>query len=143
MSVKTADAAWNGTLIEGKGHLKTQSGKLDTDYGWKSRSEDGQPGTNPEELIAAAHAGCFSMALSHILASAGHTARQINTRAEVKFEKVGEGFGITGIKLVTVAEIPGISEADFKTNAEKAKTGCPVSKALASVPITLDASLKK
>lgn len=143
MPVKTAEAVWNGNLVEGKGHLKTQSGKLDTDYGWKRRSEDGQPGTNPEELIAAAHAGCFSMAFSHILAGAGFTAKQINTKAEVKFEKVGDGFSITGIKLIAVAEIPGISEADFKANAEKAKGGCPVSKALASVPITLDATLKK
>src|SRR5688572_15020283 len=78
MPTKTAEAVWNGTLTEGKGHLKTQSGKLDTDYGWKSRSEDGQPGTNPEELIAAAHAGCFSMAFSHILAGAGFTAKTIN-----------------------------------------------------------------
>jgi osmotically inducible protein OsmC len=143
MPTKTAEAVWNGTLIEGKGHLKTQSGKLDTDYGWKSRSEDGQPGTNPEELIAAAHAGCFSMAFSHILAGAGFTAKTINTRAEVKFDKVGDGFAITGIKLITNAEIPGINDADFKANAEKAKAGCPVSKALASVPISLEATLKK
>lgn len=143
MPVKSADAVWNGNLVEGKGRLKTPSGKLDTEYGWKTRSEDGTPGTSPEELIAAAHAGCYSMAFSHILAGAGFTAKQINTKAEVKFEKGDGGFSITGITLIMSAEVPGISEADFKANAEKAKVGCPVSKALASVPITLEASLKK
>jgi osmotically inducible protein OsmC len=138
MSVKTADAVWNGSLVEGKGHLKTQSGKLDTDYEWKARSGDA-PGTNPEELIAAAHAGCFSMALSHMLAQAGHAPKRIHTIANVSFEKTGEGFGITGIKLVTEGQVPGIDEAAFKQHAEKAKSGCPVSKALASVPITLEA----
>ena len=138
MSVKTADAVWNGSLIEGKGHLKTQSGKLDVDYEWKARGGDA-PGTNPEELIAAAHAGCFSMALSHMLSQAGHPPRQIKTRAEVSFEKVGEGFGITQIALKTEGQVPGIDEATFKKHAENAKANCPVSKALASVKITLDA----
>ncbi|MGC4032536.1 MAG: OsmC family protein [Tepidisphaeraceae bacterium] len=138
MPVKTADAVWNGSLIEGKGTLKSQSGVLNAGYGWKARSEDG-PGTNPEELIAAAHAGCFSMALSHILASGGHPATEIKTHAEVKFEKVGDGFAITGIALSTVGTVPGLDEKGFLEAAEKAKAGCPVSKALASVPITLDA----
>jgi lipoyl-dependent peroxiredoxin len=129
MSLKTAEAVWNGSLTEGKGHLKTQSGKVDVDYEWKSRGGDA-PGTNPEELIAAAHAGCFSMALSHMLAQAGHPPR---------FEKVGDGFGITQIALKTEGQVPGMDEPTFKQHAEKAKTGCPVSKALASVKITLDA----
>jgi osmotically inducible protein OsmC len=140
MSVKTADAVWNGTLTEGKGHLKTQSGKVDLDYEWKSRAADG-PGTNPEELIAAAHAGCFSMALSHILTGAGFPPERINTSAHVTFEKVGDGFGITKILLKTEARIPKIDAATFQKHAEAAKSGCPVSKALASVPISLEAKL--
>ena len=142
MSVKTADAVWNGSLIEGKGHLKSQSGKLDTDYTWKARAEEG-PGTNPEELIAAAHAGCFSMALSHMLAKAGNPPTRIHTVANVHFEKVGEGFGITKIHLKTEGQVPGIDEATFKKHAENAKAGCPVSKALASVPISLEAKFVK
>lgn len=141
MPTKTADAVWNGSLMDGSGRLKTASGALDADYNWKSRAENG-PATNPEELIAAAHAGCFSMAFAHALATAGHTAKQIRTRADVTFDKAGDGFGITGIKLVCEAEVPGVDEATFKKTAEGAKTGCPVSKALASVPITLEAKLK-
>ncbi len=140
MPVKTAEAEWHGSLPEGSGHLKSQSGKLDTDYGWKSRSEDGQPGTNPEELIAAAHAGCFSMALSHILGADGKTPTTIKTKAEVTFAKQGDGFGITAIKLITHGEVPGLDAAGFKEAAEKAKAGCPVSKALAAVPISLEAT---
>jgi len=140
MPTKTADAIWKGSLPEGTGHLKTQSGALNVDYGWKARSSDA-PGTNPEELIAAAHAGCFSMALSHILGGAGHTPTEIKTHAAVLFDKEGDGFAIKSIKLTTEAKIPGISEADFKKFADMAKGGCPVSKALASVPITLDAKL--
>jgi len=140
MPTKTADAVWKGSLPEGTGHLKTPSGALDVDYGWKARSSDA-PGTSPEELIAAAHAGCFSMALSHILGGAGHTPTEIKTHAAVQFSQQGEGFAITGIKLTTEAKVPGISEADFKKHADAAKSGCPVSKALASVPITLDAKL--
>ena len=140
MSVKTADAVWNGSLMEGRGHLKTQSGKLDTDYNWKARAEEG-PGTNPEELIAAAHAGCFSMALAHMLAEGRTPPTQIDTKAEVTFGKQGDGFAITAIKLITKATVPGLDAAGFKTVAEKAKSGCPVSKALSAVPITLDATL--
>lgn len=140
MPVKTADAVWNGSLMDGKGHLKTQSGALDVDYGWKSRAEEA-PGTNPEELIAAAHAGCYSMAFSHILTESKFPPTQITTKAEVTFAKQGDGFAITGIALKTEAKVPGIDEAAFKEAAEKAKVGCPVSKALASVKITLDAKL--
>ncbi|HEX8325829.1 MAG TPA: OsmC family protein [Tepidisphaeraceae bacterium] len=140
MPVKTADAVWNGSLMDGRGHMKTQSGALDVDYGWKSRAEEA-PGTNPEELIAAAHAGCFSMALSHILAEGKHPPTQINTHAEVTFAKQGDGFTITGIALKTEAAVPGIDDAAFQEAAQKAKAGCPVSKALASVNITLTAKL--
>ena len=140
MSVKTAEAIWHGSLMEGSGHLKTQSGKLDTDYAWKSRAEDG-PGTNPEELIGAAHAGCYSMALSHMLADAGHAPERLHTVAHVTFDKVGDGYGITKIKLVLDAKVPGMDAAEFKKHAEKAKEGCPVSKALKAVPIELEATL--
>ena len=140
MSVKTAEAVWKGSLMEGSGHLKTQSGKLDTDYAWKSRAEDG-PGTNPEELIGAAHAGCYSMALSHMLADAGHTPERLHTVAHVTFDKVGDGFGITKIKLVLDAKVPGIDAAEFKKHAQMAKENCPVSKALSAVPIELEATL--
>jgi osmotically inducible protein OsmC len=139
MSVKTAEAVWKGSLTEGSGHLKAESGKLDTDYAWKSRAEDG-PGTNPEELIAAAHAGCYSMALSHMLADAGHAPERLHTVGKVTFDKVGDGFGITKIKLILDAKVLGISEEDFQKHAQAAKTGCPVSKAL-SVPIELEATL--
>ena len=140
MSVKTAEAVWKGSLMEGSGHLKTQSGKLDTDYAWKSRAEDG-PGTNPEELIGAAHAGCYSMALSHMLADAGHAPERLHTVAHVTFDKVGDGYGITKIKLVLDAKVPGMDAAEFEKHAEKAKEGCPVSKALKAVPIELEATL--
>ena len=143
MSTKFGTAVWNGSLTEGKGHLKTQSGVLDVDYGWKARSEDGQPGTNPEELIGAAHAGCFSMALAHMLAGAGFPPKQLNTKANVKFEKQGEGFAITGIALELEADVPKIDEAEFQKHAAAAKAGCPVSKALSAVPTTLKATLKK
>lgn len=140
MPVKTAEAVWKGSLTEGSGHLKSQSGKLDTDYAWKSRSED-SPGTNPEELLAAAHAGCFSMQLSHMLAQAGHPAERLHTVGHVAFEKAGEGFAIPKIRLVLDAKVPGISEEEFRKHAEGAKTGCPVSKALSAVPIELEATL--
>lgn len=142
MPLKTADASWNGSLAQGKGHVKTASGGVDADLTWKARSEDA-PGANPEELIAAAHAGCFSMALSHILGLDGHTPTSIKTRAEVSFDKVGDGFALTGIKLITEGQVPGLDEAGFKAAADKAKAGCPVSKALASVPITLEAKFVK
>jgi osmotically inducible protein OsmC len=142
MPNRTADATWNGSLMEGSGHLKSATGAIDADYNWKSRAESGST-TNPEELIAAAHAGCFNMALAHALATAGHAPRQLRTRATVTFEKVGEGFGITGIRLETSGDVPGIDEAAFRKAAEGAKSGCPVSKALASVPITLAAKLGK
>ena len=124
MSTKTANAIWHGTLTEGSGHLKAESGKLDTDYAWKSRAEDG-PGTNPEELIGAAHAGCFSMALAHALNEAGHPADEIKTEARVHFGEVSDGFAITKIVLDVAAKVPGISDTDFQKHAEDTKTGCP------------------
>lgn len=142
MAVKSADAVWSGSLMDGKGHLKTPSGKVDVDYGWKSRAGEA-PGTSPEELIAAAHAGCFSMALSHILAEAGHAPTKIHTIAKVTFGPVDGGFAITEIALTTEGTVPGIDEATFKSSAEKAKVGCPVSKALSSVPMTLTATFVK
>lgn len=142
MPLKTANAVWNGSLTEGKGHLKTQSGKVDVAYDWRSRAGDA-PGTNPEELIAAAHAGCFSMALSHMLSEAGSPPTRITTSAEVSFDKVEGGFAITKITLKTEGQVPGIDEATFKQHAEKAKVGCPVSKALASVPMVLQATFVK
>ena len=140
MPTKTAEAVWKGSLPEGTGHLKTQSGALDVDYGWKARSSDA-PGTNPEELIAAAHAGCFSMALSHILGGAGKTPTQIKTKAAVLFDKEGDGFAIKSIALTTEASVPGLTADEFLKFADMAKSGCPVSKALSAVKITLDAKL--
>ncbi|HQY88661.1 MAG TPA: OsmC family protein [Tepidisphaeraceae bacterium] len=140
MPIKSAEAVWNGTLTEGSGHLTTQSKKLDVDFGWKSRAGD-EPGTNPEELIAAAHAGCFSMAFSHILTGAGFPPTQIKTSAKVSFEKIGDGFGITTIALSTVAKIEKIDDGTFQELATMAKENCPVSKALAATKITLEAKL--
>jgi lipoyl-dependent peroxiredoxin len=138
---RTGSAHWTGGLKDGKGQISTQSGALkDYPYGFASRFE-GVPGTNPEELIGAAHAGCFTMALSLILGEAGLKADAMDTTAKVTLESVEGGFAITAINLSIVAKIPGTDEATFQELAGKAKAGCPVSKALASVPITLDARL--
>ena len=142
MPTRTAEAVWNGSLMEGKGTLSTGSKAFSGPYDWKSRSEQGAT-TNPEELIAAAHAGCFSMALSHQLAQAGHPPKRIATTARVSFEKQAEGFAITKIELNTDAQVPGIDEAKFKDLANKAKDGCPVSKALKATPISLNAKLSR
>ncbi len=139
--IKKASAVWKGTLKEGGGVISTETGVLkETPYGFKSRFEDGK-GTNPEELIAAAHAGCFSMALSLILGEAGFTAERIETHAAVTIEKVAEGFEITTSHLDLVAKIPGIDQAKFDELANKAKAGCPVSKVL-NAKITLNARLE-
>jgi len=140
MPVRTADAEWKGNLLEGKGTVKSASGAINTSYDWKARSGDGA-GTNPEELIAAAHAGCYSMALSAGLSKAGFTPNSVRTTAKVSFEKVGEGFGVTKIELVCQANVPKIDQAKFKELADGAKVNCPISKALSAVPITLDARL--
>src|SRR5262245_848181 len=140
MPVRRAEAVWNGSLREGKGNIKLGSGAYNGEYSFKTRFEDA-PGTNPEELIAAAHAACFSMALASGLGKAGFNPTRVKTTADVALEKVGEGFKITTIKLTTEAMVPNITEAQFKEAAEKAKTGCPVSQALAATPITLEAKL--
>jgi lipoyl-dependent peroxiredoxin len=140
MPTRKADAVWNGNLKEGKGNIKFDSGAYNGQYSFSSRFESGT-GTNPEELIAAAHAGCFSMALSAGLGKSGFNPTRVSTTAHVTLDKVGEGFKITKIQLKTEAQVPGIDEKTFKEHAEKAKTGCPVSQALSATPIELDARL--
>jgi len=140
MPVRSSSAVWNGNLLQGSGTMKLGSGAYEGAYSFPSRFESGQ-GTNPEELIAAAHAGCYSMALSATLGKAGFNPTRIATTAKVHLEKVGDGFSITKIELVTEAQVPGIDNATFQTNAEAAKKGCPVSKALAATEITLSAKL--
>ncbi|PAU56411.1 OsmC family protein [Pseudomonas indica] len=138
---KHASAVWQGNLKDGKGTLSTQSGALkDNPYGFNTRFED-QPGTNPEELIGAAHAGCFSMALSMMLGQAGLTAERIETQAVVTLDKVGEGFEITTVDLTLKAKIPGADANQFQQIANQAKEGCPVSKLL-KARISLNAILE-
>jgi osmotically inducible protein OsmC len=138
---RTAQAHWQGDLKNGAGALTTASHTLNkTAYSFHTRFEDGQ-GTNPEELLAAAHAGCFTMALSAQLGEAGITAQEMNTQADVTLEKVPDGFAITKIHLTLRAKIPGTDNAKFQELAAKAKAGCPVSKVLKAAEITLDAAL--
>jgi osmotically inducible protein OsmC len=133
-------ARWQGGLKDGKGAISTKSGALnDYPYGFASRFE-GKPGTNPEELIGAAHAGCFTMALSLILGEAGLTADEMNTKADVTLEKLPDGFAITKVHLTLRGKVPGVDDAKFQELAAKAKAGCPVSKLL-KAEITLDAKL--
>lgn len=139
---RTATAVWSGDLKTGNGAISTQSGVIkDSPYTFKARFEDesGKSATNPEELIAAAHASCFTMQLSHFLAEAGHPAEKLTTTAMVE---VKPGVGITGSALTLTGKVPGMSAADFSAAADKAKAGCPVSKALAAIEITLDAKLE-
>ena len=141
---RKASAQWKGSIQEGAGTMTGPSGVLDkTPYSFKTRfkNDDGKAGTNPEELIAASHAGCFSMALSLMLGEAGFTADEINTEATLTMEKDDSGFTITGINLKLEGKIPEISEEEFQELAKKAKEGCPVSKALSAIDITLDATL--
>jgi osmotically inducible protein OsmC len=138
MAIRSADAVWRGDLKGGKGNVKF--GGFEGPYSFTSRFEEG-PGTNPEELVAAAHASCFSMALSHGLAQAGHTPDEVKTTAKVHLVKGEQGFGIPKIELVTVAKVPGIDSAKFQEEADKAKKNCPISKLLAAAEITLDAKL--
>lgn len=140
MPTRSAEAVWEGNLAKGKGHVKTASGVLNHPYSFATRFE-GAPGTNPEELIGAAHAGCFAMAFSHLLSSAGHTVTRMYAKADVTLEKVGDQFKITRIKLTCEGTVPGIDAQTFAEIASKAKTGCPVSQALAATPIELDAKL--
>ncbi len=141
MAKRTADAVWNGTLSEGSGTMEFGDGAFSGAYSAKSRFEEGE-GTNPEELIAAAHAGCFSMALSLGLEQAGHPSESVETTADVHLTPVEGGFEISRIDLHTRARVPGIDEGEFQQVAEATKSGCPVSKALAAVPeINVDAQL--
>jgi len=140
MPTRQASAVWKGGLKDGKGTVRLGSGAFEGQYSFSTRFENGK-GTNPEELIGAAHAGCFSMALSAGLGQAGITPESIQTTANVNLEKQGEGFAITRIDLVTEAKIPNIDQATFKKHAEDAKANCPVSRALAGTKITLDAKL--
>jgi osmotically inducible protein OsmC len=138
---RKASAVWQGGLKDGKGTISTDSGVLSaTQYSFSTRFEEGK-GTNPEELIAAAHAGCFSMALSGQLGAANMTAESINTTATVTLEKKEAGFEVTEIVLDVTVRIPGADEAAFKTAAENAKTGCPISK-LFNTKITMNAKLE-
>lgn len=137
MPVRTASAQWRGGLQSGTGNVSSQSGILaDAPYSFRSRMQDG-PGSNPEELLGAAHAGCFSMAFAFALESAGHPAEDVSTRARVHFEQVGGGFSITLIELDTTARVPGINDADFQRIAGEAKAGCPVSKLFTGTEIRL------
>jgi len=138
---RKASAVWNGGLKNGRGTISTDSGVLSaTQYSFSTRFENGK-GTNPEELIAAAHAGCFSMALSAQLEAAGFTAESINTTASVSLDKLDAGFAITAVHLDVTAKVPKVSPQAFETAAKSAKEGCPVSKVL-NATITMDAKLK-
>ncbi len=141
MPVRKSSAIWEGDLPKGKGKMKLGSGAYEGSYTFSSRFEEGK-GTNPEEVIGAAHAGCFSMAFANILAKAGFTPKKINTVAEVVLSKVGEGFQITQINLKCEAEVSGISKDEFMKHADNAKNNCPVSRALKAVEIKLEAKLK-
>ncbi|MUO78729.1 OsmC family peroxiredoxin [Agrobacterium vitis] len=138
---KYGSAQWSGGLKDGKGKISTQSGALDAyPYGFNTRFE-GVTGSNPEELIGAAHAACFTMALSMMLGEAGLTAESLETKANVTLEKLEAGFAITAIELVLKGKVPGADEARFTDIANQAKAGCPVSKALSAVPISLSVTL--
>ena len=140
MAVRNADAQWSGGLMSGKGTMKLGSGAFEGPFSFKTRMEEGT-GTNPEELIGAAHAGCFSMQFSAMLEHAGFPPDRVHTSAKVHFGPVDGGFAITKIELTTEGTVPGIDDAKFQELAAGAKAGCPVSKALAGTEIVLDAKL--
>ena len=141
MATRTANARWEGTLTEGSGVMRTGKGGLTANYSFKSRFEEGE-GSNPEELIGAAHAGCFSMALANELTKAGFPPTAVDTTASVHFDRVDEKPTVTRIDLVTAAAVPNIDDAEFQKIAEAAKNGCPISRLLApGTEITLTASL--
>lgn len=142
MKTNKAHANWQGNLKKGVGKVKLDASGSEFGYNFSSRFEDGE-GTNPEELIAAAHAGCFSMAFSGLLTDEGYEPKSIDTTAKVTIEKAGDGFEISKSELTTEAVVPGIKEDLFKELADKAKENCPVSKALSSLQISLEISLKK
>jgi len=140
MTTRTATAVWEGDLKHGKGTMRTQSGAVDGRYSFASRFEDGR-GTNPEELIGAAHAGCYAMAFSMMLGQAGYEVDHIDAEAAVSIEQVDGAPTITTVRLDVTGHVRGIDEAEFLRLAEEAKAGCPVSRALAGVRIGLDARL--
>lgn len=142
MPVHIAEATWEGTLSEGNGHVKGGSGAFEQPFTFKSRFEEGQAQTNPEELLGAAHAGCFTMALGARLGKEGFNVKRIATMARVHLEKGEAGFGISKIDLVTEGEVEGIDLEAFKAHAEATKEACIVSRALAAVPMSVVASLK-
>lgn len=139
---RTSEAKWEGSIKEGKGNIRLGSGAFEGEYSFNSRFGDDTKPTNPEELIAAAHAGCYTMAFSGFLGRAGYEPTSIETKAVVHLEKEGEGFVIPKIDLITEASVPNISEDEFQQIAQTAKEKCPVSRVLAAAEITLDASLK-
>ncbi|MEV0153497.1 OsmC family protein [Micromonospora sp. NPDC050686] len=141
MPIRTASARWQGNLTEGAGTLRTGKGGLEGNYSFKSRFEEGE-GTNPEELIGAAHAACYSMAFSKALADAGATPTSVETTAKVHFDKTDAGMTVTAIDLETVGQVPGIDEAQFGKLAEAAKANCPISRLLSpGATINLSARL--
>ena len=142
MRVRQSSAVWEGNLKQGRGKMKLGSGAYEGSYSFLSRFEQGA-GTNPEELIAAAHAGCFSMAFANTLSQKGYVPKIVNTTADVTLDAVGGVSKITGIKLKTEADVPGIDEKLFLEIAENAKANCPVSMALAATPIVLEAKLRR
>lgn len=141
MLIRKAAAQWKGDLVEGSGRLTVGSGAVDVPYSLKSRLEDGESATNPEELLGAAHAGCFTMALAARLSGAGFKPVGIRTVAKVAFEKIADGFQITRIELETLADVPSIDDAAFQKFVADAKKNCPVSKALAAIEIRVKATL--
>ena len=138
---RTATATWSGTVPDGGGRLGLGSGAYEGPFTLKARVEEGQSSSNPEELIGAGHAGCFTMSLANLLEEEGHPPADLRTTAEVRLEQLEEGFRITQITLRTEGEVPGVDEARFKELAEQAKSTCPVSRALAGTEIALDARL--
>jgi lipoyl-dependent peroxiredoxin len=140
MPVRTAEAEWNGDLPSGKGNMEFGGGAFSGQFSFGSRFEEGE-GTNPEELIAAAHAGCFSMQLSGLLGRAGHVPDSVQTTAKVHVDKDDGGFSITRSELETEASVPGLSDEEFQSVAAEAKETCPVSRALGAIEISLDARL--
>ena len=140
---RKADAEWNGGIIDGKGKVKLGSGAFEGAYSFQSRFGEDTVATNPEELIAAAHAGCYTMALSGNLGKAGYEPKHIHTTAKVKIEKQGDGFVIPNIELETEATVDGIEGEEFQKIAEETKKTCPVSQVLSGAEISLEAKLKK
>ena len=140
MPTRNAEAKWEGSLQDGGGTMFLDSGAFEGPYSWSSRMEEGT-GTNPEELIGAAHAGCFSMQLSGVLGKGGHQPESVETSAKVQFEQQGEGWAITRVDLSTRGRVPGIDQSAFEEAAQIAKETCPVSQALAGTEITLEATL--